>query len=94
MDADDVAAPERLERQIALMESSPDLVLCGCRTRYFPDEAVQRSPSAHTLPARARRLATYRRCTRLPSARAPFAYVVYDARSEGTRWNARETTHP
>jgi glycosyltransferase involved in cell wall biosynthesis len=41
MDADDVAAPERLGRQLALMEERTDLVGCGCRIRYFPDELVQ-----------------------------------------------------
>jgi glycosyltransferase involved in cell wall biosynthesis len=41
MDADDVAHPGRLELQLALMVERPDLVGCGCRTRYFPDEKVQ-----------------------------------------------------
>ncbi len=30
MDADDVALPERLERQVALLLSAPDVVLVGC----------------------------------------------------------------
>ena len=41
MDADDVAEPTRLEQQLALMESRADLVGCGCRIRYFPDDLVQ-----------------------------------------------------
>jgi glycosyltransferase involved in cell wall biosynthesis len=41
MDADDVAAPRRLARQLALMEGAADLVACGCRTRYFPETLVQ-----------------------------------------------------
>jgi hypothetical protein len=41
MDADDVSHPERLARQLALMEASPDLVGCGCRVEYFPREAVR-----------------------------------------------------
>ena len=36
MDADDVAHPERLAEQRALMESDPSLVLCGCGVRYVP----------------------------------------------------------
>ena len=41
MDADDVAEPERLERQLALMEAEPELAGCGCGVRYFPDEDVR-----------------------------------------------------
>ena len=41
MDADDVCAPTRLAEQLALMESSPHLVGCGCRVEYFPPEAVR-----------------------------------------------------
>jgi hypothetical protein len=41
MDADDVAAPERLEEQLALMRERPDLVGCGCGIRYFPESLVQ-----------------------------------------------------
>jgi glycosyltransferase involved in cell wall biosynthesis len=36
MDADDVAAPERLERQLLLLDSSPDVAACGTGVRYFP----------------------------------------------------------
>jgi glycosyltransferase involved in cell wall biosynthesis len=41
MDADDVAAPERLARQLALLEARPDLVGCGCGIRYFPDGLIK-----------------------------------------------------
>ncbi len=41
MDADDVAHPRRLEKQIALLDSDPSLGACGTRVRYFPDEHVQ-----------------------------------------------------
>jgi glycosyltransferase involved in cell wall biosynthesis len=41
MDADDVAAPERLERQLALMEREPRVVACGCGVEYFPADAVR-----------------------------------------------------
>ena len=40
MDADDVAEPDRLEAQVALLRERPDLVACGCGVRYFPREAV------------------------------------------------------
>jgi glycosyltransferase involved in cell wall biosynthesis len=41
MDADDVAAPERLERQLDLMEARPDLTGCGCGIRYFPEALIK-----------------------------------------------------
>jgi glycosyltransferase involved in cell wall biosynthesis len=40
MDADDVALPERLARQRALLLSDDRLGVVGCRVRYFPEEAV------------------------------------------------------
>jgi glycosyltransferase involved in cell wall biosynthesis len=40
LDADDVAAPTRFERQVQLMEAEPELVGCGCHTSYFPRESV------------------------------------------------------
>jgi glycosyltransferase involved in cell wall biosynthesis len=40
MDADDVAEPERLARQVALLEREPELAACGCGVRYFPEDAV------------------------------------------------------
>jgi GT2 family glycosyltransferase len=41
MDADDIADPRRLELQLALMEARPELSMCGCGVRYFPDELVK-----------------------------------------------------
>jgi len=41
MDADDVAAPRRLEAQLTLMESAPDVVACGTLVEYFPREALR-----------------------------------------------------
>lgn len=40
MDADDVAAPERLERQLELLEARPGLVACGSGVTCFPREAL------------------------------------------------------
>src|SRR5690606_37978741 len=41
MDADDIAEPDRLARQVALPDASPDVVACGTRVRYFPRAAVR-----------------------------------------------------
>jgi cellulose synthase/poly-beta-1,6-N-acetylglucosamine synthase-like glycosyltransferase len=41
MDADDVAEPDRLARQVALLDARPDVVACGTRVRYFPRGAVR-----------------------------------------------------
>lgn len=36
MDADDIAMPDRLARQLAAIEAEPSLVAVGSRIRYFP----------------------------------------------------------
>jgi glycosyltransferase involved in cell wall biosynthesis len=41
MDADDVAAPERLARQVAWMDAHPTSAACGTLVRYFPGERVR-----------------------------------------------------
>ncbi len=41
MDADDVAVSTRFERQLALLETHPDLAACGSRVRYVPRDAVR-----------------------------------------------------
>ncbi|MBX6363734.1 MAG: glycosyltransferase [Gemmatimonadetes bacterium] len=41
MDADDVAAPDRLERQVAFLDSEPEVAACGCGVRYFPRPVVR-----------------------------------------------------
>jgi glycosyltransferase involved in cell wall biosynthesis len=41
MDADDVARPERLERQVTLLETRPELAACGTLIRYFPRRLVR-----------------------------------------------------
>lgn len=41
MDADDVAEPERFERQVAYLDAEPGVAACGCRVRYFPREVVR-----------------------------------------------------
>jgi glycosyltransferase involved in cell wall biosynthesis len=41
MDADDIAEPTRLERQMALMRADPRVAACGTRVEYFPDAVVR-----------------------------------------------------
>ena len=41
MDADDIAEPTRLEKQVARMDADAGLAACGTGVDYFPDEAVR-----------------------------------------------------
>lgn len=41
MDADDIAEPDRLAKQVALLDTRPGIVACGTLVRYFPREAVR-----------------------------------------------------
>ncbi len=41
MDADDVAHPERLQHQLALMREQPELTGCGCMVRYVPRSRIR-----------------------------------------------------
>ena len=41
MDADDISHPERLGRQVALLDDRPTLAACGTGVRYFPRERVR-----------------------------------------------------
>ncbi len=41
MDADDIAPPDRLERQVARMEADRELALCGTGVRYFPRDLLK-----------------------------------------------------
>ncbi|MGH7506821.1 MAG: glycosyltransferase [Longimicrobiales bacterium] len=41
MDADDIADPRRLERQLALLDAHSDIAACGTRVRYFPRRQVR-----------------------------------------------------
>lgn len=40
MDADDMAAPRRLEKQLAFLEARPDLAVCGGWLQYFHQSTV------------------------------------------------------
>ncbi|MBI4409998.1 MAG: glycosyltransferase [Gemmatimonadetes bacterium] len=41
MDADDIAEPERLAKQVALLDQRPGIAACGTGVRYFPREHVR-----------------------------------------------------
>lgn len=41
MDADDVALPERLTAQLALLDAHPQIAACGTGIRYFPRAALR-----------------------------------------------------
>lgn len=41
MDADDIAEPTRLERQLDLLDARPEIAACGVGVRYFPRPAVR-----------------------------------------------------
>ena len=52
MDADDVSLPDRLARQVAFLESRPDIVACGSWARELVDgrlRAVMRRPTGDYL---------------------------------------------
>jgi len=38
MDSDDISVPERFEKQLAFMESHPDVIVCGAFTKDFTDK--------------------------------------------------------
>ncbi len=41
MDADDIADPQRLEMQVQLLDSNPEIGACGTLIRYFPRSDVR-----------------------------------------------------
>jgi len=41
MDADDISAPQRLEKQVRLLHEQPTLAGCGAQVRYFPRSVVR-----------------------------------------------------
>ena len=40
MDSDDISFPERFEKQLAFMESHPDVIVCGSRVKNFTDKLL------------------------------------------------------
>jgi glycosyltransferase involved in cell wall biosynthesis len=48
MDADDIATPDRLRRQVEFMQANPDVVCCGTAVEFFGDKhGVWRLPFSH-----------------------------------------------
>ena len=45
MDSDDIARPERLEKQLALFENHPDLGICGTWFHRFPSDTIVSPPT-------------------------------------------------
>jgi glycosyltransferase involved in cell wall biosynthesis len=52
MDADDVAYPNRLERQLAFMNDNPEVDLVGCGMLVFDDTGVALGKRPHRAPSR------------------------------------------
>lgn len=47
MDGDDIALPNRLERQIAYMDANPDVGVCGSQAHYLGTDSVTTKPLEH-----------------------------------------------
>ena len=45
MDSDDISVPVRFEKQVAFLDSHPDVSLVGCWIEYFPEKKVWRTIS-------------------------------------------------
>ncbi len=41
MDADDIASPHRIERQVSLLDTAEGITACGTQVRYFPRDVVR-----------------------------------------------------
>jgi glycosyltransferase involved in cell wall biosynthesis len=41
MDADDIAHPDRIAAQVALLDAQPTVAACGTQVRYFPPDVVR-----------------------------------------------------
>ena len=54
MDADDVSLPRRFDRQVAFLDSHPDVMMCGTWTRQFGFETGVRRPPVEPPHVRAR----------------------------------------
>jgi glycosyltransferase involved in cell wall biosynthesis len=47
MDADDVAHPERIAKQVAYMEANLECVVCGCNVKLIPNQRIHKYPSTN-----------------------------------------------
>lgn len=50
LDADDVWLPEKLERQVALMEAHPHVRVCGCQATWVDENGRELGPLFKDLP--------------------------------------------
>lgn len=81
MDADDIAAPDRLERQVALLDSRPDLAACGAGVEYFPPDQV--GSGARRYEAWINRLVTPHDIARAIFVECPIPHPTLVIRREG-----------
>lgn len=44
MDSDDIASPDRLEKQVQIFEAEPDVLLCASWFKRFPEGVVVKAP--------------------------------------------------
>ena len=49
-DADDFSAPERLQRQVALLDARPDVAVVGCRMREIDEQGRELRPRTRFEP--------------------------------------------
>lgn len=54
LDADDTWTPDKLERQIALLEAHPDMVMAGCRAEVLRLNGVRESVNGGRVPPQGR----------------------------------------
>ena len=47
MDGDDISLPDRFAKQIAFLDSNPDVILCGTRTRIIGTDRIFYVPDEH-----------------------------------------------
>ena len=49
MDSDDIALPERFAKQVAYLETHPEIALLGTAVEFFPESKVERYPERVTF---------------------------------------------
>lgn len=50
LDADDYWLPEKLARQVAVLDADPDVTICGCQAMWVPSDGSPPFPLFHNLP--------------------------------------------
>jgi glycosyltransferase involved in cell wall biosynthesis len=77
MDADDIAYPERLERQLSFLQQHPDVDLTGCGVLVFSDGGLPRGTRINP--------ATHEQITARPWARFPLDHPTFMGRTDWFR---------